>query len=106
MTREIDIEILGKSFTFQLADGVSAEEFLQISEHVENKIRKIKEITNELDSFRLALLAAINISQELHALKQENVKLRQILANIDHLLAPATDSEDLTIRLSSKRRTE
>jgi len=100
-TREIDIQILGKSFTFVLSEDVSPDEFLQIVDYVEAKITKIKSRMNELDSFKLGLLSAINIAQELHALKRENEKLRQILQNIDGLLSPETEDDRLTIRLSS-----
>jgi cell division protein ZapA (FtsZ GTPase activity inhibitor) len=100
-TREIDIQILGKAFTFVLSEDVSPDEFLQIVDFVEAKITKIKNRMNELDSFKLGLLTAINIAQELHALKRENEKLRQILQNIDGLLSPETEDDRLTIRLSS-----
>ncbi len=99
--REIDIQILGRTFTFVLSPDVSPDEFLQIVDYVEGKITKIKTRMNELDSFKLGLLAAINVAQELHALKRENEKLRQILQNIDGLLSPETEDDRLTIRFSS-----
>jgi len=100
MLKEIEVLILGKRFTFQLAGDISPDEFLQIVDYVENKIKKIKNRVHELDSFRLGLLTSINIAEEFFALKKENAKLRDILVGIDAKLAAAADSDDLTIRLS------
>lgn len=102
MAKEIDVQILGKRVTFHLAEDVSTEEFLQIVEYVENKINKIKNRMNELDSFRLGLLASMNIAQDLFSLRKENEKMRLVLNNIDTLLSPdKKEEEDLTISLSS-----
>ena len=49
MAKEIEVQITGKKFVFQLADDVQPEEFLQVVEYVENKINKIKSRMNELD---------------------------------------------------------
>jgi len=100
MPRTVDVRILGKSFTFHLSEGITSEEFLEISEFVEKKFIKIKSRMSELDSFRLGLLVAVNIAQDLHALKKENQKLNEIYARIDTLLSPGED-DSLPIRFSS-----
>ena len=101
MAKEIEVQINGKKFVFQLADDISLEEFMQVVEYVENKINKIKSRMNELDSQKLGLLTSINIAQDLFFLKKENEKLVQILGRIDTLLAPEKEDGKLTVSLSS-----
>ena len=88
MSKEIEVQITGRKFVFQLTDDVVVEEFMQVVEYVENKINKIKSRMNELDSQKLGLLTSINIAQDLFFLKKENEKLVQILGKIDTLLTP------------------
>ncbi len=101
MSKEIEVQITGKKFVFQLADDISVEEFMRVVEYVENKINKIKSRMNELDSQKLGLLTSINIAQDLFFLKKENEKLAQILGKIDTLLAPESEDGKLTVSLSS-----
>jgi len=101
MAREIEVQITGKKFIFQLADDISVEEFMRVVEYVENKINKIKSRMNELDSQKLGLLTSINIAQDLFFLKKENEKLVQILGKIDTLLTPENEDGKLTVSLSS-----
>jgi len=101
MAKEIEVQITGKRIVFQLAEDVSAEEFMQVVEYVENKINKIKSRMNELDAQKLGLLTSINIAQDLFFLKKENEKLAQILGRIDTLLAPEKEDGKLTVSLSS-----
>jgi cell division protein ZapA (FtsZ GTPase activity inhibitor) len=101
MSKEIEVQVTGKKFVFQLTDDVSVEEFMQVVEYVENKINKIKSRMNELDSQKLGLLTSINIAQDLFILKKENEKLAQILGRIDTLLSPESEDGKLTVSLSS-----
>jgi cell division protein ZapA (FtsZ GTPase activity inhibitor) len=101
MGKEVEVQITGKKFVFQLADDVQPEEFLQVVEYVENKINRIKGRMNELDAQKLGLLTSINIAQDLFSLKKENEKLAQILGRIDTLLSPESEDGKLTVSLSS-----
>ncbi len=101
MAKEVNVQILGKPFTFHLADEISTDEFLRIVEYVENKITKIRKRVNELDAFKLGLLTAINITQDFFHLRKENERLREILGRIDTLLSPGADDEKLGIRFST-----
>lgn len=101
MGKEVEVQITGKRFVFQLADDVRADEFLQVVEYVENKINKIKNRMNELDAQKLGLLTSINIAQDLFSLKKENEKLARILGRIDTLLSPENEDGELTVSLSS-----
>jgi cell division protein ZapA (FtsZ GTPase activity inhibitor) len=101
MAKEIEVLITGKRIVFQLADDVSADEFVRVVEYVENKINKIKSRMNELDPQKLGLLTSINIAQDLFFLKKENEKLAQILGRIETMLAPEKEDGKLTVSLSS-----
>ena len=39
--KEIEVKILGKSFTFNVPNNIKAEDFLEIIYFVENKMNKI-----------------------------------------------------------------
>lgn len=100
-TKEIEVQILGKDFIFNIPDEIKAEDFLDIIYFVENKIHKIKGGASNLDSFRLGLLTSINIAEEYFSLKKENVKLRTILEKIDKMISPDDEKNQVSISFSS-----
>jgi cell division protein ZapA (FtsZ GTPase activity inhibitor) len=102
-TKQIEVQLLGKNFNFNIPANLDAEYFMEIVDFVENKVRKIKREAGDLDSFRLGLLVAINITEEFFFLKQENEKLRAVLANIDQMISPtdAAQDEPMAIHFSS-----
>jgi cell division protein ZapA (FtsZ GTPase activity inhibitor) len=100
-TKEIEVQILGKNFNFNLPDNIKTEDFLEIIEYVENKFKKIKKDTYDLDSFKLGLLVAVNITEEFYSLKRENQKLRVVLNNIDKMISPIEEDEQISISFSS-----
>ncbi len=100
-TKEIEVQVLGKSFNFNLPDTIKTDDFLEIIDYVENKFKKVKNETNNLDSFKLGLLAAINITEEFYALKRENEKLRVLLNRIDNLISPVDEDNQISISFSS-----
>jgi cell division protein ZapA (FtsZ GTPase activity inhibitor) len=100
-TKEIEVQFLGKNFSFNVPKDISTEDFLEIIDFVESRFGKIRKETGDLDSFRLGLLAAINITEEFFYLKKENDKLRAVLANIDSMLPPVDQENPSSIRFSS-----
>lgn len=99
--KEIEVHILGKSFGFSIPDNIANDDFLEIVRFVEKKINKIRGETEDLDSFKLGLLAAINIAEEYFQLKKENENLRVILNKIDRMLSPLGEGDQLSISFSS-----
>ena len=91
-TKEIEVQILGKHFNFNVPENIKTEDFLEIVDFVEKTFRKIRREAGDLDSFKYGLLAAINIAEEHFSLKKENQQLKDILTRIDQLLPPV-DSE-------------
>ncbi len=100
-TKLIEVQILGKNFNFNVPDNIRTEDFLEIIDYVENKFSRIRSETGDLDSFRLGLLASINITEEFLGLKKENEQLRAVLTNIDSMLPPIEKGNQLPIRFSS-----
>lgn len=87
-TKEIKVQILGKSFNFNVPGNIKSEDFLEIVDFVENKMSRIKRDAGDLDSFKLGLLLAINITEEFFYLKKENDQLKRVLSNIDQMISP------------------
>ncbi|UCH92913.1 MAG: cell division protein ZapA [Candidatus Aminicenantes bacterium] len=87
-TKEIEVRILGKHLHFNVPENIKTEDFLEIVDFVENKFSRIKREAGDLDSFKLGLLAAVNIAEEYFSLKKENQQLKTMLTKIDQLLSP------------------
>ncbi len=100
-TKEIEVLVLGKNFNFNIPDNIKTGDFLEIIDYVENKFKRIKGETADLDSFKLGLLAAINITEEFYSLKKENEKLRIVLNRIDKMIAPVDEGDRVSISFSS-----
>ncbi|MCP5105973.1 MAG: cell division protein ZapA [bacterium] len=103
ITKEIEVQVLGKNFNFNLPGNIRTEDFLEIIDYVENKFKKIKNETQDLDSFKLGLLASINITEEFFSLKREHRQLRELLGRIDKMVSPEDidEGEQLPISFSS-----
>lgn len=100
-TKEIEVQILGKNFNFNIPGNIKTEDFMEIIDYVENKYKKIKSETTDLDSFKLGLLISINIAEEFFSLKKEHERLRVVLNRIDKMLSPVEEGEQIAISFSS-----
>jgi cell division protein ZapA (FtsZ GTPase activity inhibitor) len=97
--RELEVRILGQDFHFNIPESIDTNEFLEIINYVENKIHRIKREIVDLDSFKLGLLASINIAEEYFSLKKENEKLKNILNKIDAMI-PVINPEKSQLPIS------
>jgi cell division protein ZapA len=62
------IEIYNQSYNVSADEN---EEYIkQLAEFVDGRMRSVAEATRTVDSVRVAVLAALNIADELHALKK------------------------------------
>ena len=102
-TKEVEVKILGKSFTFNIPNNIKSEEFLEIIYFVENKIHKVKSGATDLDSFKLGLLVSINIAEEYFSLMKENEKLRIVLDRINKMISPDEQGDQVPISFSSSK---
>jgi cell division protein ZapA (FtsZ GTPase activity inhibitor) len=96
MGREVEFQILGKKFIFNLPQDIKPDEFGEIAAFVENKMNRIKTELADLDSFKMGLLTSLNIAEELFSLKKENQSLKNMLDKIDTIISPL--DEELTTK--------
>ncbi|MCI0470577.1 MAG: cell division protein ZapA [Candidatus Aminicenantes bacterium] len=100
--KEVSVKILGKHVEFNIPDSLRREDFLEIVAFVEKKINEIRKETDDLDSFKLGLLASINIAEEYFSLKKENERLRMMLDKIDSLVSASPgEGAQQSIRITS-----
>jgi len=64
----VRVEIYDQSYSLR---GVDPEHIFKLAEYVDGKMRQLSEQTATVDSLRLAVLAALNIADELHMLKRK-----------------------------------
>ena len=101
-TKEIKVNIQGRSFSFIVSDKIKTEDFWEIIKYVDDKYSKIKDETDEKDLFRLGLLLAVNIAEEYFTLKKENGNLKEFLKNIDNIITSEEESKKHIINFSPK----
>ena len=79
------IQIFGKTYNLKSSSGkVETEE---VAAYVDSKMHELAEIKNKTPSLDLALLAALNIAQELMELqKQTDANNKEMEGRIGHLL--------------------
>jgi len=86
MGKKIEVQILGNYFSFNLPSDVSSRDFIEIIDFVEKKINIIRRNSSDLDPYKLALLASINIAEELFSLRKKNVELEGFFNKIDGMV--------------------
>lgn len=80
MKRAVDVEIMGQKFTIRS----DAEEsyMVKVAEYVDGKIEEAHKQSRPLARTNLAMLAALNIADEYHRLKDRH---EAILDRLNHL---------------------
>ncbi len=101
MSKVVEVQIIGKNFSFKLPNDIKSKEFYEIINYVENKMSKIKRESINLDFFKIALLTSVNIAEEFFSLKRENENLRVILNKIDKIITPLEEENKSLIKFSS-----
>ena len=99
--KEIEVQVLGRNFNFNIPDNIKSEDFLEIVRFVEKKLYKIRNESEDLDSFKLGLLTAVNIAEKYFSLQKENERLRIMLNKIDKMVSPCEEADQPSIRFSS-----
>ena len=89
MSKEMEVQVLGKNFSFNLPNDIKPDDFLRIVDYVETKMDKIKGAVSEIDSFKLGLLTSLNITEELFAAHKEIENLNNMLGKIDKIVTPS-----------------
>ena len=77
MSERIKIEIYDQ--TYHIAGDLQPEYVEELAAYVDGKMREVARSTGTVDSVRVAVLAALAIADELHALKQRREESREKL---------------------------
>ncbi len=64
----VRVEIYDQAYNLR---GTDPDYIFKLAEYVDGKMRAVAEQTSTVDSLRLAVLAALNIADEYHALKRK-----------------------------------
>jgi cell division protein ZapA len=91
-TSSVRVEIYDQPYNLR---GADPDSILRLAEYVDTKMRLISQQTNTVDSLRLAILAAVNIADELQALKRKydsiagdyNRRTQELAGALDAVLA-------------------
>lgn len=77
MNNQIEVEIFGQSYSLR---GEGNDQYvLELARYVDGKMRDLAKTTKNLPASKLALLAAINITHELFALREEKQAKESII---------------------------
>ena len=85
----VRVEIFDQAYNLR---GSDAEYITRLAEYVDGRIRTIAAQTTTVDSVRLAVLAAVNIADELHLLKRKYESLSAAYRSRAEGLADALDA--------------
>lgn len=73
MATSVKVEIYDQTYHIR---GELEEAYVgKLAEFVDEKMRAVSEATRTIDSLRVAVLAAINIADELHTLRERHAEL-------------------------------
>ena len=80
------VEIYGQTYSLR---GEGNQKYVQeLAAYVDRKMREIAEHTTTVDSLKLAVLAAVNIADELHTVREQMAQQEgQVLERTDTFLA-------------------
>jgi cell division protein ZapA (FtsZ GTPase activity inhibitor) len=84
---KVEVYILGRKLKFQLTPDVDVGEFKEIIRYVENKFRFVKQQLPDTDSYKLSLLVAIHLAEEIFSLRRDNRKMNEFLNKIDRMIS-------------------
>jgi len=73
MSKIIRIDIFDQSYNIR--SDMDESSVRELAAYVDAKMRAVSEATRTIDSMRVAVLAALNIADELHALRARQEKL-------------------------------
>lgn len=91
MKRVIYVQILGQDYPIEASSGDDLY-INRLAQFVESKMKEIREETNTVDSYKLAILAAMNIADELFRLQESDDHTSRALENRAEKLVQILDS--------------
>ena len=90
MMEKVQVEIFGQ--TYSLKGGADNGYIRELAAFIDTRMRDIQKGTGTADGYRLAILTALNIADELHRLKSSHKDLYQeTMISLDRILAMTGD---------------
>jgi cell division protein ZapA len=77
MAERVKIQIYGQ--TYQMQSDLDPAYVQHLASYVDEKMNAVAEATHTVDSVRVAVLAALSIADELHALQRKQQEMRSAL---------------------------
>jgi len=84
----VRVEIFDQAYNLR---GTDPEYVLKLAEYVDSKMRAVAEQTHTVDTSRVAVLAALNIADELHLIKRKQEGGGSDFTQRAHQLSEALD---------------
>ncbi len=87
----VEVHILGQKYIIK-GDNESPEYLVQLAEFVEAKVKEVYTAVPHMTPLKAVILAALNISDELHKIKKDHKSISQSIRSIE-------DKADTIIKL-------
>jgi len=89
----VPVAIYGQVYHIRPTDGSDPQQVEQLAHYVDVRMRAIAAKTRDVDSLRVAVLAALHIADEYHSLKSRYEALLAAVSEKSRQLARTLDSE-------------
>jgi len=91
MSGRVDVEIFGKVYTVR---GDKDPDYVRrVAEFVDRKMREIAQVTDTVSTSRIAILASLNIADELMAILEESEELKDRMKRLTQQIEDTLDLE-------------
>jgi cell division protein ZapA len=94
----VKVEIYEQAYHVRVNSEADAEQIVRTAAYVDSKIRAVAAQTRDVDSLRLAVLAALHIADEYHTLQARYDALR---STVEHKSTEMSRLLDLELRNAS-----
>ena len=91
MSGRVDVEIFGKVYTVR---GEKDPDYVRrVAEFVDRKMREISQVTDTVSTSRIAILASLNIADELMTMVEESEELKARMRKLTQQIEKSLDQE-------------
>jgi cell division protein ZapA len=91
MSGRVDVEIFGKVYTVR---GDKDPEYVRrVAEFVDRKMREIAQVTDTVSTSRIAILASLNIADELMTMLEESEELQARMKKLTQQVEEVLEKE-------------
>ena len=91
MSGRVDVEIFGKVYTVR---GDKDPDYVRrVAEFVDRKMREIAQVTDTISTSRIAILASLNIADELMTMLEESEELKARMKKLTQKVEDTLDQD-------------